>query len=261
MSKALLTVSYDGTAYAGWQRQENARSVQQVLEEALSRLLGEEYSTIGGGRTDAGVHALGQKALVREQVIRVPLPNLAAAVNTLLPDDVRVIHTEEVPDNFHPLRNPCVKTYIYSIINAPVMPPVYRHYAAFERRSLCFFSMGEAARHFVGTHDFAGFCSAGSSVATTTRTVSSLDLEKIDDLIKITITGTGFLYNMVRIIAGTLVDVGLLRVQPDDIPGIILSKNRTCAGKTLPAHGLMLCNIDYNVVEGCVRKFRSGNPS
>ncbi|MCL2702241.1 MAG: tRNA pseudouridine(38-40) synthase TruA [Defluviitaleaceae bacterium] len=246
MRRTLLTVSYDGTNYAGWQRQQNAVSVQQVLEEALGKLLNREVSTIGGGRTDAGVHALGQKALIREPIdIFIPTEKLPAAVNAYLPQDIRVLGAETVTPDFHPLRRPARKTYIYKIFNAPVMPPVYRLYAAFERRGLDVLAMMKAAVFFVGTHDFRGFSSTGTEVQTTVRDIYALDVVKTKDMISITASGNGFLYNMVRIIAGTLLYVGLGKINADDIPEIIKSGDRNRAGKTMPAHGLILHEIEY----------------
>jgi tRNA pseudouridine38-40 synthase len=242
----LLTVSYDGTNYAGWQKQINALSVQQVLEEGLSKLLDSQASVIGGGRTDAGVHALAQKALIlKPENITIPIINLPCAVNSFLPADIRVMGAEEAPAGFHPLRQPAVKTYIYRIFNGNIIPPVHRLYAAHERRALDVNVMGHAARHFIGVHDFKGFSSAGAAVKSTVREIYSADVVKIGDMITIILKGNGFLYNMVRIIAGTLVDAGLGKVAADDIPGIIRSGERERAGKTMEARGLTLEMIEY----------------
>jgi tRNA pseudouridine38-40 synthase len=250
--RALLTLSYDGTNYAGWQRQENALSVQQAVEEALTRLLRRPVKVSGGGRTDAGVHALGQRALVMEEDreepaagIRIPAENLHLAVNTLLPPDIKALASEAVPDDFHPIRNAIGKTYAYTVFNGPVMPPVYRLYAAHERNPLDIGAIKAAAASFIGKHDFIGFSSTGGSAATTVREITALDVGASGGLVRISVTGNGFLYNMVRIISGTLVWAGLGKLRPEELPDIIASKDRERAGPTMPARGLTLERIIY----------------
>lgn len=244
--KPLLTLGYDGTAYAGWQRQKNALAIQQVVEEALCKLLKTDAAVIGGGRTDAGVHALGQRALIIKPArIFIPTERLPAALNTLLPADIKVLSAEQVADDFHPLRHKSRKTYEYSVYNAPVMPPIHRLYAALWRGALDVGAMREAGAHFVGVHDFAGFCGTNGTAATTIREIFDLDITQNGPLIRISVCGNGFLYNMVRIIAGTLMMVGQSRITPSEIPGIIRSRDRTMAGDTMPPCGLMLKEIKY----------------
>ncbi|MDR1705411.1 MAG: tRNA pseudouridine(38-40) synthase TruA [Clostridiales bacterium] len=246
--RALLTLSYDGTNYAGWQRQANAISVQQIVEEALSRLLGRAAKVVGGGRTDAGVHALGQRAMVIKPCpgdIIIPPDKLHLALNALLPSDVKALASRAVPDDFHPIRSAAAKTYVYTVYNGIVMPPVYRLYAAHERRPLDIEAIKAAAVHFIGTHDFIGFSSAGGSAATSVRVITALETEWDGALLRLTITGNGFLYNMARIIAGTLILAGLNKVRPEEFPSLIASRDRNHAGPTMPACGLMLKNIIY----------------
>lgn len=242
--KVLLTVSYDGTAYAGWQRQENAIAVQQRLEDALSTLLKRRIIVAGASRTDAGVHALGQRASFDARGLRVPLDKLPNVLNALLPPDIAVIHALEVPENFNPRFDAIQKTYAYSIYTRT--NPLLARYNAFVPRPLNIKNMQEAAGHFVGVHDFAAFCATGSSAKTTTREVFMCQVENgQNDTVVITISGNAFLYNMVRIIAGTLVYVGIGKIAPTDIPQIIKSCNRKLAGKTMPPQGLLLKNIVY----------------
>ncbi|MCL2406849.1 MAG: tRNA pseudouridine(38-40) synthase TruA [Defluviitaleaceae bacterium] len=245
--KTLLTLSYDGTNYAGWQVQENAVTVQQILNEALARLFSRgAVRTIGGSRTDAGVHASDQKCLILSpERHNIPLQNLPHAINAFLPQDIRVMSAELVVDDFHPLRMPCIKTYAYRVYNALIVPPKHRLYTAHERRRLNVGAMQTAASFFVGKFDFVGFSSAGSSAMTTVREVYSCNISKEGEIITLEISGNGFLYNMVRIIAGTLVHVGLGKIMPEGIPAIIRSRRRELAGPTMPASGLELFKVVY----------------
>lgn len=247
MSGVLLTVAYDGTDYAGWQRQQNALSVQEVLETALSKLTARSVTVIGGGRTDSGVHALGQRALIRDgAVAHIPIRSLPLAINTYLPPDIRVMAAAETADGFHPIRSAKNKTYRYVIYNGPIMSPLYARYAAFIPEPLDIAAMEASANHFQGSHDFAGFSSTGGKVTSTVREIYSLTVNYEEPLITITITGNGFLYNMVRIITGTLVLAGKGKINPINIPSIITTKDRTKAGITMPARGLTLINISYD---------------
>ncbi len=239
-----LIVAYDGTGYHGWQIQNNALSVEEVLTKALEELLQENIELAGASRTDAGVHAMGNVA-VFDTNTRIPAEKIAIAVNQRLPEDIRVMRSEEVPKEFHPRFAVSQKTYEYSITNAAIQFPTKRLYSYFVYIPLDVERMREAAQYFVGEHDFAGFCSAGSQVKTTVRTIYDLQVLQDGEDIRIRITGNGFLYNMVRIIAGTLVEVGMGRRDVSTVRHAIDEANRKLAGPTAPAHGLKLVEICY----------------
>ncbi len=247
--KILLTVAYDGTAYCGWQRQKNGDTVQERLETVLSCLLGQGVTLLGSSRTDAGVHAKGLRACFTVDDLLVPLQKLPMIINNALPRDIVVTHARLVSENFHPQYDAISKTYQYSILNAPYPDPFLRNYSWFVPSRLDYESMCRAAEFFVGTHDFSAFCATGSSAKTTTRTIFSSRLSRQDDLITYTVKGGGFLYNMVRIITGTLVYVGLGKIAPQAVAAIILSKDRTLAGKTAPPNGLTLLQVNYDFDE------------
>jgi tRNA pseudouridine38-40 synthase len=244
----LLTVAYDGTDYAGWQRQENAVAVQQKLEEALSALLSRPVTVQGASRTDAGVHALGQRACFTAPDLRVPLDKLPMVLVGLLPPDISVTQALAVPAGFNPRFDASHKTYTYTIYNAPHPNPLLSRYSAFVPQTLDTEAMETAAVSFIGKHDFAAFCATGSSAKTTVREVHACGIYKeASGTLVMTITGNAFLYNMVRIIAGTLLYVGMGKITKHDIPAIILSKDRKRAGKTMPPQGLVLQNVAYNL--------------
>lgn len=244
MKRILLTISYDGTNYSGWQKQKNAVTVQGEFDKACSTLFKTDIESIGASRTDAGVHALGQRAVIDVDT-SIPAEKIPLALNPLLPDDIVVTHAEEVGADFNPRFKALKKTYEYSIYNAPFRNPLYRNYSEYVRCELDLDSMRTACEAFVGEHDFRAFCASGNSSKTTVRTIYSLDVEKDGDFIKIRVTGNGFLYNMVRIIAGTLIYVGEGRIAPDDLPEIIASGDRRKAGKTAGPSGLVLVKIMY----------------
>lgn len=244
MKRILLTISYDGTNYSGWQKQKNAVTVQGEFDKACSTLFKTDIESIGASRTDAGVHALGQRAVIDVDT-SIPAEKIPLALNPLLPDDIVVTHAEEVGADFNPRFKALKKTYEYSIYNAPFRNPLYRNYSEYVRYELDLDSMRTACEAFVGEHDFRAFCASGNSSKTTVRTIYSLDVEKDGDFIKIRVTGNGFLYNMVRIIAGTLIYVGEGRIAPDDLPEIIASGDRRKAGKTVGPSGLVLVKIMY----------------
>lgn len=244
MKRILLTISYDGTNYSGWQKQKNAVTVQGEFDKACSTLFKTDIESIGASRTDAGVHALGQRAVIDVDT-SIPAEKIPLALNPLLPDDIVVTHAEEVGADFNPRFKALKKTYEYSIYNAPFRNPLYRNYSEYVRYELDLDSMRTACEAFVGEHDFRAFCASGNSSKTTVRTIYSLDIEKDGDFIKIRVTGNGFLYNMVRIIAGTLIYVGEGRIAPDDLPEIIASGDRRKAGKTAGPSGLVLVKIMY----------------
>lgn len=243
MKRVMLKVAYDGTDYCGWQRQNNGITVQQVLEEELSRMLGEEIQVLGCSRTDSGVHSLGNLC-VFDTDARIPADKISYALNQRLPEDISVMRSQEVPPNFHPRKWDSVKTYEYTIYNGRMRNPIYRKYSLFHYGKLDVLAMQAAAGYVVGEHDFASFCSAGSTADTTWRTVYSCTVTQEGDLIRIRITGSGFLYNMVRIIAGTLMKIGSGQWKPDKMRKIIAARDRQAAGPTAPPEGLCLMEIE-----------------
>ena len=239
-----LIVAYDGTNYHGWQIQKNAVTVEEILQQALCDLLQEPIELVGASRTDAGVHARGNVA-VFDTHTRIPAEKIAIAVNQRLPEDIRVMQSEEVEEQFHPRYAESEKTYEYHISNVPIQLPTRRLYSYFVYLPLDVEKMQEAAKLFVGEHDFAGFCSAKSQVQTTVRTIYDCQVEKEGDEICIRVRGNGFLYNMVRIIAGTLVEVGLGRRKLSTVSQAIEKADRSLAGPTAPPEGLTLIKIEY----------------
>lgn len=245
MKRIKLVVAYDGTHYHGWQLQPREITVEGVLNEAISALTGEEIQVIGASRTDAGVHALGNVAVFDTQS-RIPGEKFAYALNQRLPEDIVIQGSEEVAPDFHPRHQKCRKTYEYTILNRRFPLPEYRHTAFFYYGKLDIHKMQEAAQFFVGEHDFAAFCSAGAQVRTTVREIYALEVIPLDsERIVIRVQGNGFLYNMVRIIAGTLLEVGKEQIGVSDISDIIASCDRGQAGPTAPAQGLKLVEISY----------------
>lgn len=245
MRRIKLVVAYDGTHYHGWQLQPREITIEGVLNQAISALTGEEIQVIGASRTDAGVHALGNVA-VFDTDSRIPGDKYAYALNQRLPADIVIQNSVEVSENFHPRHQNCRKTYEYTILNRKFPLPEYRNTAYFYYGSLDVAKMQQAAQVFVGEHDFAAFCSAGAQVQTTVRTIYSLDVASDGELIRICVQGNGFLYNMVRIIAGTLLEVGKGRMNVSQVSDIIASCDRGQAGPTAPALGLKLIEIRYD---------------
>jgi len=243
----LLTVAYDGTDYCGWQEQAvGVPTVCAVLKAAAEEVLGCPIKILGASRTDAGVHAAGQRAhIIPEKPSRVPIHKLAKVFNAFLPDDIAITAALEVSDDFHPIKDAVSKTYSYKIFNHPHRNPLIGRFSAHESSPLDLEAMQAACRHFIGQHDFASFCATGSSATTTVRRVNFLDITCENNLLDIKINGNGFLYNMVRIIAGTLLEVGMGKILPEYIPDIIAAKDRTKAGKTMPAQGLTLLEVFY----------------
>lgn len=239
-----LKISYDGTAYHGWQIQDGAVTVEGVLTEAVSEAVGSPVELIGASRTDAGVHALGNVA-VFDADTPIPSDKMAMVLNKLLPDDISIVCSDEVPSDWHPRKQDCRKTYEYRIYTSPVRMPLKRLYAHYTYNDLDIGEMDRAAAYFTGEHDFTAFCAAGSQAVTFARTIYACSVKKDGNEAVISVTGSGFLYNMVRIIAGTLFEVGLGRKKADDIPGIIDSLDRRKAGPTLPACGLTLIGYEY----------------
>lgn len=244
MKRVKLTVAYDGTNYCGWQVQPNGITVQEVLNQCLSEFTGENIETIGASRTDAGVHALGNVA-VFDTEMRMPGDKFSFALNQRLPEDIRIQKSEEVDADFHPRYVKSQKTYEYRILNCRFPIPTERFYSHFTYIPLDVDKMKEAASYLIGEHDFKSFCGTGAQVKTTVRTVKEIQIEKSGDRITIRITGEGFLYNMVRIIAGTLMDIGGGLYPPEKMKGILEAKDRKKAGPTAPARGLTLMKIQY----------------
>ena len=244
MKRIKLTVAYDGTDYCGWQIQKNGVTVEEVLNRALSRLTGEKITVVGASRTDAGVHARGNVA-VFDTDTRIPAERIAYAVNALLPEDVVVVRSEEVPAGWHPRKCVSVKTYEYRILNREFPDPVRRRDTYFVSFPLDLDRMRRAAEYLKGTHDFKSFCSAQTTVEDTVRTIYSLDVDRERELFTIRVRGNGFLYNMVRIIAGTLAGVGRGYFEPGDVERMLAEKDRTKAGVTAPPQGLTLVGIEY----------------
>lgn len=244
MKRVKLVVAYDGTGYHGWQIQPNEVSVEQIINEKLSELTGEDIKVIGASRTDAGVHAMGNVA-VFDTESKIPGEKFSYALNQRLPEDIRIQASEEVADDFHPRHCDCQKTYRYQIWNAEFQVPTHRLYAHFVYYKLDVKAMRQAAQYLIGEHDFKAFCSSKTQVTDTVRTIYDIKVLTEGDMISIYVKGNGFLYNMVRIIAGTLIEVGLHRKNPDEIPSMIDQKERQIAGPTAPAKGLTLMKIDY----------------
>ncbi len=245
--KIRLIISYDGSNYSGYQIQNNSQTVQLLIEEAIKNVYSVKVKTIGASRTDTGVHALCQNVVFEITNSNIPVEKLYLVLNKNLPKDIRVIKSMEVSKDFHPRYNAIKKTYSYTIFNSHTMPPYYRNFMLHIIKELDLESIEKAMKYFIGTYDFIGFSSTGSSVKTTIRTIYDFKLEKHNDIIKLIITGDGFLYNMVRIIVGTLIEVGLGKIKPDEINDIILSKDRIRAGKTAKPNGLVLEKIYYEV--------------
>lgn len=239
-----LDVAYDGTNYHGWQLQPQAVTIEGVLNKALSELLREEIKIIGASRTDAGVHAYGNVAVFDT---RSPIPpeKMGLALNTRLPEDIRIQASREVPRDFHPRHCDSVKTYEYHILNTEYPIPTERFYSCFFHRNLDLEKMREAAAYLVGEHDFKSFCSAKTQVTETVRTIYRLEVYRENHFVKIRVSGSGFLYNMVRIIAGTLLQVGIGYYEPGEVAIMLEKKDRTIAGPCAPARGLRLVKIDY----------------
>lgn len=240
-----LTVAYDGTNYHGWQIQNNGITIESELNRCLTDLLREPVEVIGASRTDSGVHALGNIA-VFDTTSRMPAEKISYALNQRLPEDIRIQKSEQVPQDWHPRRCDSRKTYEYRIYRAQFPMPVKRLYSLFTYYELDVNRMQEAAAYLEGEHDFKSFCQTGAQVESTVRTIYSVEVEEQgeNDLV-IRVCGNGFLYNMVRIIAGTLLDIGQGKRDPMDIFTILESKDRSAAGPTAPAHGLTLVKYEF----------------
>ncbi len=244
MSRYLLTVSYDGTAYAGWQRQKNGTAVQEKLEDAMQSALRVRTPVTGASRTDAGVHALGQRAHFDAET-SIPADKFPFVLNRFLPYDIRVLGCEIVPDDFHARFCTKDKTYTYRIHNAVHASALYRNLTAHIPVPLDAGRMHEAAQTLVGTHDFAAFAAAGGSAKTTVRTIEEISVSRAGEEITLVVRGNAFLYNMVRIIAGTLIYIGQGKLPPECLREALDTGSRLALGITAPAQGLELTHISY----------------
>lgn len=239
-----LIVAYDGTNYHGWQVQDNGITIESELNRCLTELLQEPIQVMGASRTDAGVHALGNVA-VFDTVARMPAAKMAYALNQRLPEDIRIQRSAEVPKDWHPRYCESRKTYEYHIYRAEFPMPVKRLYSYFTYHSLDVGRMREAAAYLEGEHDFKSFCQTGAQVQSTVRTLYTLWVEEQGTDIVIRVCGNGFLYNMVRIMVGTLLEVGQGKREPESMREILEKKDRTAAGPTAPAHGLTLVKYEF----------------
>lgn len=245
MKRFKLVVAYDGSNYCGWQVQNNGKTIEGELNRCLSELLKEDIVVIGASRTDSGVHGRGNVAVFDSET-RIPGEKISYALNQRLPDDIVIQSSCEVEKDFHPRYCNTVKTYEYKILNRKFPDPMHRLYADFIHYPLDIEAMQKAAQYMIGEHDFKSFCSAGAQVKSTVRTIYSLSVTKDqDDIVRIRVTGNGFLYNMVRIIVGTLTRVGLGNGSPEEVEEIIKACDRSKAGPTAPARGLSLIEIQY----------------
>lgn len=254
MKRVKLTIAYDGTNYCGWQLQKNGITIEEVLNKALSGLLREPVAVIGASRTDSGVHALGNVA-VFDTENRMPGDKICFALNQRLPEDIRIQKSEEVDSRFHPRRHNCVKTYEYKILNRKIDLPTSRLYTHFCYVPLDLEMMRRGAGYLVGEHDFKSFCTVRTQSEDTVRRIYSLEVNREGDVINLRISGSGFLYNMVRIIAGTLMKVGMGAYPPEHVDEILEARDRGKAGPTAIAKGLTLVSLEYEnqlppVIEG-----------
>ena len=244
MKNIKLIIEYDGTNYYGWQKQNDKVTIQGTLEEAVRNLTKEENEILGCSRTDSGVHARGFVATFKTEST-VPPHKFREAINYRLPDDIVVLSSEEVSEDFHPRYLAKGKTYEYTIYNNLVPTALNRTFSYHYKYPLDIEAMKDACQFFKGTHDFKAFRSEGSSVKTTVRTIYDLNIKIEGDFIKISVSGDGFLYNMVRIIVGTLINVGRGKTDAVSISDIINQKDRTLAGDCVPPHGLFLKEVYY----------------
>ena len=247
MPSIALVIEFDGTCFVGWQIQDNGRSVQEEIQRALTTLYKEEIKVTGSSRTDAGVHARGLVCSAKVPFI-IPIERVPLACNALLPEDVAVIDAYEVKEGFNARFNSEGKRYIYRLMHGTVRHPLKSRYSHFVTGRLDVEAMKKAAPYFAGEHDFAAFCATGGSQSTTVRRLEKVEVRCDDStgLIEIEVKGEAFLYNMVRIIAGTLLYVGQGKIAPEKIPEVIDSCDRERAGKTLPPEGLTLEEVYYD---------------
>jgi len=248
-----LKAAYDGTNYHGWQMQDNGDSIEQEINLALTKLLGVPVEVIGASRTDAGVHALGNICVFdvppESPAAKMPADRYAYALNHRLPEDIRIMASDEVSPLWHPRHEACHKTYEYRIELSGVGNPIGRQYRHLLHGALDVPAMRQAAEYLTGTHDYRSFCSTGTQAKDFVRTITAFTIEEAADGVLLSVTGTGFLYNMVRIMAGTLIEVGWGKRKPADMPAVLAACDRGAAGHTAPACGLTLVRIVYDQEE------------
>lgn len=244
MRNIKLIIEYDGKGFNGWQKQPDRLNIQGEIEKAIEEITGEKVDLTASGRTDAGVHSLGQTANFKTDS-KIPTEKFAKAINSRLKKSIVIKSAEEVDEKFHSRYSVKSKTYKYIINNSENGTAIYRGLEYHVPMKLDYEKMNEAIKYFIGEHDFKAFKASGTSSKSSVRKILDGSVRKEGERVIIEVTGTGFLYNMVRIISGTLLDVGLGKIKPEDIPSIIESKDRTKAGKTLPAHGLYLLQVNY----------------
>ena len=244
MRNIKLIIEYDGKGFNGLQKQPDRLNIQGEIEKAIEEITGEKVDLTASGRTDAGVHSLGQTANFKTDS-KIPTEKFAKAINSRLKKSIVIKSAEEVDEKFHSRYSVKSKTYRYIINNSENGTAIYRGLEYHVPMKLDYEKMNEAMKYFIGEHDFKAFKASGTSSKSSVRKILDGSVRKEGERLIIEVTGTGFLYNMVRIISGTLLDVGLGKIKPEDIPSIIESKDRTKAGKTLPAHGLYLLQVNY----------------
>lgn len=252
----MIKIAYDGTNYNGWQTGDKKNGIEDILNSKISKLTGENIEIIGTSRTDSGVHSSGNIA-VFDTISDIRADKFCYAINNLLPNDISILNSQEVPLDFHPRKCQTIKTYIYRVHSAKIRNPLKEHFAHFVYYDIDIDKMIEASKYLIGTHDFKSFVNPDSQLLTlakefnntdeklTTREIYSIDISKNDDIIEFKIKGNGFLYHMVRIICGTLLKIGMNMWEPDYIKEILEKKDRKFAGFTLPAKGLTLESIEF----------------
>ena len=244
MRNIKLTIEYDGKDFNGWQKQPNKLNIQGTIEQAITKITGETVELNASGRTDAGVHAIGQVANFKTNS-NIPIEKFPIAINTNLKKSIRIKSAEEVDEKFHSRLSCKRKTYRYIINNSEIESAIYRNLEYHISNKLDVSKMQKAAKFFEGEHDFKAFKASGTSSKSSVRTIYEANVYKIENKIYIELTGNGFLYNMVRIIAGTLIEVGLNKIEPEYILDIIKEEKRELAGRTLPPQGLYLLKVEY----------------
>ena len=247
--RILLTVSYDGTAYVGWQYQDNGPSIQDEIEKALQKALGTFVRVTGASRTDAGVHALGQRAHF-DTCSSIPPEKYPFVLNRYLPEDIRVTEARQVPEDFHARFQAVGKMYTYRIHNAPHASAILRNCTAHVPVQLDEEAMRRCAQPLIGTHDFIAFCAAGGQAKTSVRTIDFFDVQRQDTEVTLRVHGNGFLYNMCRAMVGTMVYASYGKLSPEEIPDLLAKGDRRLTGPTMPPQGLYLNRVWYEGVVG-----------
>jgi tRNA pseudouridine38-40 synthase len=239
-----IVIEYNGTGFSGWQSQKNGLTIQDIIEQSLLKITGENIRISGSGRTDAGVHAFGQVASFKTGS-SIPPEKFAYALNQKLPEGIVIVGSEKVPEDFHARFSAKSKEYIYKIYNSKFPSAIYNNLLFQTPLNLNIDLMNRGCEHLIGVHDFKSFMSSGSNAESTVREVFYAACTKCENIITFTISGNGFLYNMVRIIVGTLIQMGNEKIDPDEMINIILSQDRELAAPTAPAHGLYLNKVTY----------------